>query len=242
MWMFISIVHDMAFLNELTASRPELMFAVCVLHQFQIVTMLEQILTGNPQQKVVNFLAEDLFLGSAKSRPLWLLLLLKQNMLLLQAAVGKFCGFRIKCLKEFREWLSRVTNGTEALLLPTLFMILWLDKDEGASSERPSVALPTPSPAPTSEVPYELQTDSSPAQKNSLLTLKPLPKIDPKDKGKKKIKEEDESESESDGIPQAEKKFKQLESDEELARKIQEYGSRRGENRIAEEMLQIRSI
>ncbi|GJU89942.1 retrovirus-related pol polyprotein from transposon TNT 1-94 [Tanacetum coccineum] len=44
------------------------------------------------------------------------------------------------------------------------------------------------------------------------LTLKPLPKIDPKDKGKKKIEEEDESESESDGIPEAEKKFKQLES------------------------------
>ncbi|GKF06015.1 hypothetical protein Tco_0036683, partial [Tanacetum coccineum] len=56
----------------------------------------------------------------------------------------------------------------------------------------------------------------------SLLTLKPLPKIDPKDKGNKKIEEEDESESESDGIPEAEKKFKQLESDEEMARKIQE--------------------
>ncbi|GJU65012.1 putative ribonuclease H-like domain-containing protein [Tanacetum coccineum] len=55
------------------------------------------------------------------------------------------------------------------------------------------------------------------------LTLKPLPpKIDPKDKGKKKIEEEDESESESDGIPEAEKKFKQLESDEEMARKMQE--------------------
>ncbi|GJR45423.1 putative ribonuclease H-like domain-containing protein [Tanacetum coccineum] len=47
----------------------------------------------------------------------------------------------------------------------------------------------------------------------------PLPKIDPKDKGKKKIEEEDESESESDGIPKAEKKFKQLASDEEMARK-----------------------
>ncbi|GKG40845.1 hypothetical protein Tco_0470057, partial [Tanacetum coccineum] len=55
---------------------------------------------------------------------------------------------------------------------------------------------------------------------------KPLPKIDPKDKGKKKIEEEDESESESksesDGIPEAEKKFKQLASDEEMARKVQE--------------------
>ncbi|GJZ93119.1 hypothetical protein Tco_0665184 [Tanacetum coccineum] len=38
-------------------------------------------------------------------------------------------------------------------------------------------------------------------------------KNDPKDKGKKKIEEEDESKSESDGIPQAEKKFKQLESE-----------------------------
>ncbi|GKE40628.1 hypothetical protein Tco_1464033 [Tanacetum coccineum] len=50
----------------------------------------------------------------------------------------------------------------------------------------------------------------------SLLTLKPLLKIDPKDKGKKKIEEEDESDTES------EKKFKQLARDEEMARKIQE--------------------
>ncbi|GJV76276.1 putative ribonuclease H-like domain-containing protein [Tanacetum coccineum] len=60
--------------------------------------------------------------------------------------------------------------------------------------------------------------------------------IDPKDKGKKKIEEEDESESESDGIPQAEKKFKQLERDEELARKVQEEWEEEEErNRIAEE-------
>ncbi|GJY91474.1 ribonuclease H-like domain-containing protein [Tanacetum coccineum] len=57
-----------------------------------------------------------------------------------------------------------------------------------------------------------------PTSTRSLLTLKPLPKIDPKDKGKKKIEEEDES----DGIPEAEKKFKQLASDEEMARKVQE--------------------
>ncbi|GKA61222.1 hypothetical protein Tco_0760629 [Tanacetum coccineum] len=56
----------------------------------------------------------------------------------------------------------------------------------------------------------------------SLLTLKPLPKIDPKDKGKKKIEEEDESDTESEGIPEAEKKFKQLARDEEMARKVQE--------------------
>ncbi|GJR10731.1 putative ribonuclease H-like domain-containing protein [Tanacetum coccineum] len=64
----------------------------------------------------------------------------------------------------------------------------------------------------------------------------PLLKIDPKDKGKKKIEEEDESESESDGIPEVEKKFKQLESDEEMARKIQEeWEGEEERNRIAEE-------
>ncbi|GKE33941.1 hypothetical protein Tco_1453263 [Tanacetum coccineum] len=68
-----------------------------------------------------------------------------------------------------------------------------------------------------------------PTSTRSLLTLKPLPKIDPKDKGKKKIEEEDESKSEDDDIPQAVKKFKQLESDEArieadriLAEKLQE--------------------
>ncbi|GKE06361.1 hypothetical protein Tco_1398379 [Tanacetum coccineum] len=61
-----------------------------------------------------------------------------------------------------------------------------------------------------------------PTSTRSLLTLKPLPKIDPKDKGKKKIKEEDESKTEFEGIPEAEKKFKQLASDEEMARKLQE--------------------
>ncbi|GKC56020.1 hypothetical protein Tco_1083618, partial [Tanacetum coccineum] len=75
-----------------------------------------------------------------------------------------------------------------------------------------------------------------PTSTRSLLTLKPLPKIDPKDKGKKKIEEEDESESESDGIPEAEKKFKQLESDEEMARKIQEeWEGEEERNRLAEE-------
>ncbi|GJU35965.1 hypothetical protein Tco_1184319 [Tanacetum coccineum] len=75
-----------------------------------------------------------------------------------------------------------------------------------------------------------------PTSTRSLLTLKPLPKIDPKDKGKKKIEEEDESESESDGIPEAEKKFKQLETDEEMARKIQEeWEGKEERNRIAEE-------
>ncbi|GJU45577.1 hypothetical protein Tco_1202843 [Tanacetum coccineum] len=61
-----------------------------------------------------------------------------------------------------------------------------------------------------------------PTSTRSLLTLKPLPKIDPKDKGKKKIEEEYESETKSEGIPKAKKKFKQLASDDEMARLLQE--------------------
>ncbi|GJQ93846.1 hypothetical protein Tco_0004985 [Tanacetum coccineum] len=57
--------------------------------------------------------------------------------------------------------------------------------------------------------------------KQSLLTLKSLPKIDPKDKGKKKI-EEDESNTESEDINETKKKFKILAHDEEIARKMQE--------------------
>ncbi|GKA02004.1 hypothetical protein Tco_0674669 [Tanacetum coccineum] len=64
---------------------------------------------------------------------------------------------------------------------------------------------------------------------------KALPKIDPKEQRKKKKKKRGmKSESESDGIPEAEKKFKQLASDEEMARKMQEeWESEEERNRIA---------
>ncbi|GKC16489.1 hypothetical protein Tco_1013271 [Tanacetum coccineum] len=61
-----------------------------------------------------------------------------------------------------------------------------------------------------------------PTLTRSILTLRPLPKIDLKDKGKKRIEKEDESDTESKGITEAEKKFKQLANDEEVARKLQE--------------------
>ncbi|GJT99643.1 hypothetical protein Tco_1109982 [Tanacetum coccineum] len=54
----------------------------------------------------------------------------------------------------------------------------------------------------------------------SVLTLKPLPKIDPKDKGKKVLEEEVESESEE--VDEAKRKFYQLAKEEEIARKVQE--------------------
>ncbi|GJY04297.1 hypothetical protein Tco_0370237 [Tanacetum coccineum] len=75
-----------------------------------------------------------------------------------------------------------------------------------------------------------------PTSTRSLLTLNPLPKIDPKDKGKKKIEEEDESDTEYEDIPEAEKKFKQLARDEEMARKLQEdWETEEERKRLAEE-------
>ncbi|GJX54130.1 putative ribonuclease H-like domain-containing protein [Tanacetum coccineum] len=53
----------------------------------------------------------------------------------------------------------------------------------------------------------------------SVLTLKPLPKIDPNDKGKGRIEEEDESDTESEDITEVEKKLKMLARDEELKAK-----------------------
>ncbi|GJS98652.1 hypothetical protein Tco_0819822 [Tanacetum coccineum] len=61
-----------------------------------------------------------------------------------------------------------------------------------------------------------------PTLTRSLLTLKPLPKIDPKDKGKKVLEEEAESNAKSEGVNEAERKFAQLANDEEIARKVQE--------------------
>ncbi|GJS71978.1 hypothetical protein Tco_0704819 [Tanacetum coccineum] len=93
-------------LMYLTASRPDIMFTVCACSRFQVtpktshlnvVKRIFKYLKGNPQQKVVNFLAGDLFHSNARSRQLWLLLLQRQNMLLLPTAVGKYYGFKIKC-------------------------------------------------------------------------------------------------------------------------------------------------
>ncbi|GKD43680.1 putative ribonuclease H-like domain-containing protein [Tanacetum coccineum] len=70
----------------------------------------------------------------------------------------------------------------------------------------------------------------------SILTLNPLPKIDPKDKGKKVLEEEDESDAESEGVNEAEKKFKMLASDEEMVKKVQEeWEAEEEKKRLAEE-------
>ncbi|GJS92307.1 hypothetical protein Tco_0774943 [Tanacetum coccineum] len=70
----------------------------------------------------------------------------------------------------------------------------------------------------------------------SILTLKSLPKIDPKDKGKKVIEEKAESDAESEGVNEAERKFAQLANDEEIARKVQaEWEAEEEKKKLAEE-------
>ncbi|GJY77278.1 hypothetical protein Tco_0482394 [Tanacetum coccineum] len=71
-----------------------------------------------------------------------------------------------------------------------------------------------------------------PTSTRSFLTLKPLPKIDPKDKGKKVIEEEDKSDTDSEDITKDEKKFKQLARDEEVARKVLEDSEAEEEARL----------
>ncbi|GKD57557.1 hypothetical protein Tco_1290944, partial [Tanacetum coccineum] len=75
-----------------------------------------------------------------------------------------------------------------------------------------------------------------PTSTRSVLTLKPIPKIDLKDKGKKMVEEEGESDTESDDITEAKKKFKMLAKDEEVAKKVQEeWEAEKEMKRLAEE-------
>ncbi|GJU45180.1 hypothetical protein Tco_1202446 [Tanacetum coccineum] len=97
--------------------------------------------------------------------------------------------------------------------------------DEGTDDQTEARSATPITSTTTPTTPTMFGDDETIAQAYSLdhlLTLKPLPKIDPKDKGKKKIEEEDESDTKSEDIPEAEKKFKQLARDEEMARKLQE--------------------
>ncbi|GJY21060.1 hypothetical protein Tco_0393626 [Tanacetum coccineum] len=75
-----------------------------------------------------------------------------------------------------------------------------------------------------------------PTSTRSLIALKPLPKINLKAKGKGMIEEEDESDIESEDITKAEKKFKMLANDEEMARKVhEEWEAEEEKERLAEE-------
>ncbi|GJX43609.1 hypothetical protein Tco_0260285 [Tanacetum coccineum] len=107
-----------------------------------------------------------------------------------------------------------------------------IDQNEGKSATQTA---PTTTSTPTSTPTPTMFGDVRPLHK-SILTLRPLTKIDPKDKGKKRIEEVDEFDTESKGITEAEKKFKQLANDEEMARKVQEeWEAKEEKKRLAEE-------
>ncbi|GJS07091.1 hypothetical protein Tco_0363887 [Tanacetum coccineum] len=93
------------------------------------------------------------------------------------------------------------------------------DQNEGKSVTQ-TAPTSTSTSTPTTPTPTVFDTERPrPTSTGSILTLRPLPKIDPKDKGKKRIKEEDESDTELEEITEVEKKIKQLANDEEVARK-----------------------
>ncbi|GKB06044.1 putative ribonuclease H-like domain-containing protein, partial [Tanacetum coccineum] len=148
--------------------------------------------------------------------------------------------FLTKAFDVSRESLRRVLDGTEALMLPTLF-ILWLATVSTDSAElvplgKVSTAIETLKKNIAKGIKIlegrkfvkdvgrtrDIVGEEKENDEIILSTEDVLSTKKEKRERKKKIEEEDESESESDGIPEAEKKFKQLESDEEMARKIQE--------------------
>ncbi|GJT84577.1 hypothetical protein Tco_1066294 [Tanacetum coccineum] len=136
--------------------------------------------------------------------------------------------------KEQNEETVEIFEGTEEQREGTKEKVESTDGQIKSTEDQTEEEIATQATqTPTSMI---FRDDETNSKSNYLHHNKASSKIDPKDKGKKKIEEEDESESESDGIPQAEKKFKQLESDEELARKVQEeWEAEEERNIIAEE-------
>ncbi|GJU93862.1 hypothetical protein Tco_1318618 [Tanacetum coccineum] len=65
---------------------------------------------------------------------------------------------------------------------------------------------------------HKLKVSTDKPNEGPILTLKALPKIEPKDKGKKVLEEKAKSDAESEGVNEAERKFAQLANDEEIAK------------------------
>ncbi|GKF62700.1 hypothetical protein Tco_0182754, partial [Tanacetum coccineum] len=131
--------------------------------------------------------------------------------------------------KEQNEGTEEIFEGTKEHIEGTKEQVESTDRHKkGIEEEITPQATQTSTQTPTSMIFGDDEIIAT--SQRSLLTLKHLPKIDPKDKGKKKIEEEDESER------VRHLKFKQIESDEEMTRKIQEeWEAEEVRNKIAEE-------
>ncbi|GJX88961.1 putative ribonuclease H-like domain-containing protein [Tanacetum coccineum] len=167
-------------LMYLTASRPDIMFAVCACSRFQVtpksshlsaVVLVKEKIFRKSTKGGCQFLGREThFLGNGKKRPLWLLSTTKAEFVAAASCCGQFLWIQIRwmayekkliqvlkihtddnvadlltkafdvsrvqkhfnhkgCISRsslrFRESLRGVFDGTEALMLPTLF-ILWL--------------------------------------------------------------------------------------------------------------------
>ncbi|GJU61774.1 hypothetical protein Tco_1243609 [Tanacetum coccineum] len=177
-------------LMYLTASRPDIMFAVCACSRFQVTPKTSHL---HAVKRIFRYL---------KGKPKLGLWYPRVSSFDLEAySDSDYAGANLD---------RKSTTGAKAVSREKEKGVEFKDIEE------------TERPRPTST--------------RSLLTLKPLLKIDPKDKGKKKIERGRRSESKSDGIPEAEKKFKQLANDEEMARKVQEeWEGEEERKRLAEE-------
>ncbi|GJZ93121.1 hypothetical protein Tco_0665186 [Tanacetum coccineum] len=120
-------------LMYLTASRPDIMFAVCACSRFQKADHLATLLTEAEYVAAHSYCGHVLwiqnqmhhFIRDAYEKKLIQVLKIHTDDNVADLLTKAFDVSR--GLIEFRESLRRVTDGTEALLIPTLF-ILWLDK------------------------------------------------------------------------------------------------------------------
>ncbi|GJX54623.1 hypothetical protein Tco_0282992 [Tanacetum coccineum] len=147
------------------------------------------------------------------------------------------------------EGTDKQNGGTNRIKVSTdSFVEGTAEIKDQVSGESDSSTVPTMTSTPTPTVFGDDETTAQvlvtmsqnkrprPTSTRSLLTLKPLPKIDPKANGKEMIEEEDEFDTESEDITEAEKKFNMLSNDEEMARKVQEeWEAEEEKKRLAEE-------
>ncbi|GJZ16035.1 putative ribonuclease H-like domain-containing protein [Tanacetum coccineum] len=239
-------------LMYLTASRPDIIFAVCACSRFQVTPktshlsavkrIFRGVLVGNN-----GGLQKAKGRKSAKAEPSvhkdpLFDKIPKDTLDYMETEDAQDVGRTKDVVNEEKETADDEVSTED--VLSTAQQKVSTDK-QNVSTDRPNVSTDRPKVSTDTEKDSTVRTDEGTIDQpkgrratpttttptmfgddlkqllKSLLTLNPLPKIDLKDKGKK-IEEEDEFDTESEGIPEAEKKFKQLVRDEEMARKVQE--------------------
>ncbi|GJY31678.1 putative ribonuclease H-like domain-containing protein [Tanacetum coccineum] len=226
-------------LMYLTASRPDIMFAVCACARFQVTPKASHL---NAVKQIFRYLKHQPKLGLWYPRDSPFELEAFSDSDLEQTSL-----WQIYCEAEDVElkllWASTMDTESDDVHKDPAFddfddivddamdyMETEDSQDEGRTSSKTlELSLSGDTSEAKRDIPVEvllnivLNTYSTVFGDDRLLlqvlinneSEQPLPKIDPKAKGKKKIEEEDESDTESEDITEAEKKFKMLANDEE---------------------------